>query len=346
MSVRKEAFGKTTDGKEVTAWSISHEDGSFIRILDYGAILQSVNVPDRNGNILDIALGYDCVESYETNPCYFGATIGRNGNRIKGASFEIGGRRYQMAANEKANNLHSGPDGFEKRIWNAAAGEDSVTFTLESPDGDQGFPGNASFQVTYMFTEDHGITIRYEGSADQDTVMNLTNHTYWNLNGEGSGSILGHGLQVLASGYTPVDRESIPTGTVDSVEGTPFDFREMKQIGHDAAVSCEQLANTSGYDHNFALDHAGGGMRKAAEAMSEESGIAIEVLTDQPGLQFYAGNFISGPVGKNGHEYSAHTGFALETQHFPDSVNQPAFLKPIVRAGEKYETMTCYQFRS
>ncbi|MCI1721261.1 MAG: galactose mutarotase [Lachnospiraceae bacterium] len=347
MSVTKEVFGTAKDGRTVTAYSIKNEDGSMIRLIDYGAILQSVLVPDKDGKMRDAALGYDTVEPYETNPCYFGATIGRNGNRISGAAFSINGKQYRMTPNENGcNNLHSGPDGFEKRIWSAETGTDSVRFTLHSKDGDQGFPGEADFAVTYSFTEDHVIRIHYEGTCDQDTVMNLTNHSYWNLNGEGNGLINDHGLKINASAFTAVDAKSIPTGSIVPVEGTPFDFREMKKIGRDAGQSCEQLKNTGGYDHNFVLDHQHEGLRSAACAQSDESGISLEVLTDQPGLQFYAGNFISGPKGKQGHEYAVHSGFALESQHYPDSVNQPDFEKPIVRAGEKYDTVTCYVFRS
>ena len=344
MSVEREVFGKTKDGQEVHAYRVILEDGSFIRVLDYGAILQSVTVPDRNGKLTDVALGYDTIAPYETNPCFFGATIGRCGNRIKGAAFSLEGKNYQMQANENGNNLHSGPDGFEKRLWNAQAGEDSVSFSLHSPDGDEGFPGNADFTVTYTFTPEHEVRIHYQGMSDRTTVMNLTNHSYWNLNGEGGGTIFNHSLQIMADGFTPVDKESIPTGEVRPVAGTPFDFREMKPVGEDAAADEEQLAFTGGYDHNFALN--GSGWRTAAKVSADISGISMEVMTDLPGIQFYAGNFISGAPGKMGHEYQAHSGLALETQYFPDSVNKQTFAQPIVRAGEAYESTTSYLFRN
>lgn len=345
MKIERSVFGETKNKETVTAYTVTNSRGSFITVLDYGAVLKNVVVPDQNGTPTDVVLGYDTVEKYEQNPPHFGATIGRNGNRIEGGKFSIDGREYQMALNENGkNNLHSGPDGYEFRMWQARTNEKNgcVSFSLESPDGDQGFPGKFTVTVTYMLTEDNKVKIHYEGTADQDTVANMTNHSYFNLNGEGSGTILNHTLQISADGYTPVDEDLIPYGTVDPVEGTPFDFRTAKTIGRDAGAENEQLAHAGGYDHNFALN--GSGLRNVAHAAGDKSGITMTVMTDQPGIQFYAGNSLSEPVGKNGHSYGLHEGFALETQHFPNSVNVLAFDSPKLEAGERYSTTTCYTF--
>jgi aldose 1-epimerase len=345
MKIESSLFGETREGRKVTAYTVTNSSGASMTVLDFGAVLQSVIVPDRNGTLTDVALGYDRVEDYEVNPPHFGATIGRNGNRIEGASFNLNGQDYQLELNENGkNNLHSGPDGYEFRMWDAKVNEANgcVSFHILSPDGDQGFPGNFNVTVTYMLTEDNKVKIHYEGSSDADTIANMTNHSYFNLNGEGSGTIMNHTLQIDADGYTPVDEYSIPYGTVDSVAGTPFDFRRGKTIAQDADVKDEQLEHTGGYDHNFALN--GSGLRNVACAIGDLSGIKMTVMTDQPGIQFYAGNFISGPVGKKGHAYGRHEGFALETQHFPNSVNVLAFDSPKLEAGETYSITTCYTF--
>lgn len=345
MKIESSSFGTTKDGSLVTAWKISNDRGSYIRVIDFGAILVDVVVPDKDGNLRDVALGYDNIEAYEENPPYFGATIGRCGNRIESGEFNLGGVDYQLALNENGrNSLHSGPDGYHNRMWKGTADEANgcVSFTIVSPDGDQGFPGCLNMKVTYQLTEDNCVSIRYDGKCDADTVVNMTNHSYFNLDGEGAGSIMEHELQIDAEGFTPVDEYSIPYGTVEPVEGTPFDFRKMKMIGRDAYSNDEQLAHTGGYDHNFALN--GTGFRCVASARSDKSGITMNVLTDQPGLQFYAGNFISGPKGKGGKEYRPRDGFALETQHFPNSVNVLAFESPKLSAGEDYCTVTSYEF--
>ncbi len=345
MKIESSIFGTTGNGETVTAYKITNKKGAYITVLDYGAVLKDVVVPDQNGNLTDVALGYDNVAAYEENPPHFGATIGRNGNRIEGASFSLNGQDYQLELNENnKNNLHSGPNGYEFRMWNAKTNElnGCVSFDILSPDGDQGFPGNFKVTVTYMLTEENKVKIHYEGTTDADTIVNMTNHSYFNLNGEGSGTIMNHTLMVKADGYTPVDEYSIPYGTVDPVDGTPFDFRTAKTIARDADADDEQLQHTGGYDHNFALN--GTGLREVAVAAGDQSGITMTVMTDQPGMQFYAGNFIGGPTGKNGHEYHVHEGFALETQHFPNSVNVLAFDSPKLEAGERYSTTTCYTF--
>ncbi len=345
MKIESSSFGTTSDGSQVTEYRITNSKGAYITVIDYGAILKDVCVPDREGRLIDVALGYDNIEAYEVNPPHFGATIGRNGNRIEGGAFNLDGVDYQLALNEKdRNNLHSGPDGYEFRMWQAEANEANgcVTFSLVSPDGDQGFPGTFRVAVTYMLTEENKVKIHYEGVCDHTTVANMTNHSYFNLNGHDAGSIMGHTLRIDADGYVPVDEYSIPYGTVEAVEGTPFDFRTEKTIGRDAEAEDEQLAHTGGYDHNFALN--GSGLRYVASARGDVSGITMQVMTDLPGIQFYAGNFISGPAGKGGVSYKPHDGFALETQFFPNSVNVLAFESPKLQENETYSTTTCYTF--
>lgn len=345
MKIESSSFGTTKDGSQVTAYTVTNHQGAYITVIDYGAVLQSIGMPDAEGKIIDVALGYDNVASYEVNPPHFGATIGRNGNRIEEGAFSLDGVDYQLEKNEKGrNNLHSGPDGYEFRMWEARADEANgcVSFSIVSPDGDQGFPGEFRVTVTYMLTEENKVKIHYEGTADRSTVANMTNHSYFNLNGHNSGSILEHTLQINADGYVPVDENSIPYGTVESVEGTPFDFRKPKKIGQDAEAASEQLAHTGGYDHNFALN--GSGLREVASAKGDVSGITMKVLTDLPGMQFYTGNFISGPQGKGGTDYHVHDGFCLETQYFPNSINVLAFESPKLPEGTAYSTTTCYTF--
>ena len=345
MDIERSGFGTTRDGQQVSLYKISNSSGAYITVTDYGASLVSVAVPDRDGKLTDVTLGYDSVTGYETYSGHLGAVIGRYGNRIEGGAFNLNGTDYQLALNEGGhNNLHSGPDGYEYRMWQTAVNEQNgcVAFSLHSPDGDQGFPGSLDVTVTYKFTEDNRVTLHYDAVCDKDTVVNMTNHSYFNLNGEGTGSIMDHELRIDADGYTPVDEFSIPYGTVDPVEGTPFDFRTAKVIGRDAGTECEQLAHTGGYDHNFALN--GSGFREVVEAYSPKTGIAMTVTTDQPGVQFYAGNFIRDAVGKGGKIYHKNDGFCLETQHFPNAVNVLAFESPRLDAGERYSTTTCYAF--
>ena len=345
MQIEKSLFGKTSSGEDVHLYRIRNSKGGYAGVIDYGAVLTELVVPDAEGNLKDVVLGYDSFEPYEDNIPSFGATIGRVANRIENGAFNIGGTDYELTLNEKGrNSLHSGPNGYQKRMWSASADEDagSVTFSLVSPDGDQGFPGEFRVEVTYTFDEEMGLEITYSGVSDADTVVNMTNHSYFNLDGQDSGSILEHTLMIEADAYTPSDEHQIPIGTVEDVEGTPFDFREMKPIGRDIFAEDEQLAMADGFDHNFAL--RGSGMRHAATALASRSGILMEVYTDQPGIQFYAGNHLKGPAGKGGVEYRPRDGFALETQHFPNSVNVLAFESPKIDAGERYYTKTRYAF--
>lgn len=345
MGVTKEVFGTAKTGSQVTKYIIKNKKGSSIEMIDLGAMLVSVWMPDKNGNMLDVVLGYDNVASYEENPCYFGAVIGRTCNRTANASVPVGDIVCKMPVNETPNNLHSGPDGFERRMWDVTEiGEDCVTFSLISQDGDQGFPGEFKISVTYTLTDENEVKIHYTGSCDQDTIANLTNHAYFNLNGHNSGSILDHTLMLNADGFNPVGDGSIPTGEILPVKGTPMDFTSEKVIGDEIDADYEQLIRTKGYDHNYVLNQQDGSVRLAAKAKSPKSGIVMETYTDTVGVQFYAGNFINGPAGKGGAEYAERDGFALETQFYPNAANVPQWPSPILKKGEIYDTTTIYRF--
>ena len=350
MGIVKEPFGKSPDSREVFLYEITNGAGMTIAVSDFGATLVKILVPDRNGKTRDVALGYDNAEGYHDNPCHFGAVIGRNGNRIGGARFTLNGKEYQLAVNDNKNNLHRGPDWYRTRVWEVKKVDqekNAVAFGLYSPDMDQGFPGNFTVQVTYTLTEDNEIQIHYEGTADQDTIVNMTNHSYFNLAGHEAGkeALLDHKVQILAPEYTPVsDSEAIPTGEIAPVAGTPMDFQEPKKIGQDLEADFEQLKFGGGYDHNYALTRKKGAMRKAAAAEYEESGIVMEVYTDLPGMQFYIGNFIDNEKGKGGCIYEKRSGFCMETQYYPDACNQDSFESSVLKAGDKYDTTTVYKF--
>ncbi len=345
ISVRK--FGELPSGEEVKIYHLENKSGAFAEVTDFGAILVRLLVPDKNGTLVDVVLGYDKLESYFVNGCFFGAVIGRNGNRIENGRFSIGDQEIVLAQNENTNNLHSGPDGFEKKLWKAVPSEEdtSVTFSRLSPDGENGYPGNFQVSVTYTFTDDNELKLHYSGTCDQDTVGNLTNHSYFNLSGEGSGTVLDQVLTIHASSYTPVRSDSIPLGENAPVEGTPMDFRSGKPIGEDIEADFQQLDFTGGFDHNFVPDgYEKGVIREIAEAYSSSTGIEMRVSSDQPCVQFYAGNSIKEEVGKNGHVYHKREGFCLETQVEPNAVNVPAFHSPVIRKGETYTSATTYAF--
>lgn len=349
MSVSERKFGELSTGEEISIYRLENKSGAYAEVSQFGAILVKLCVPDREGKLTDVVLGYDNVEQYEENGCFFGATIGRSGNRIAGAKFSILGKEVVLPQNENGNNLHSGPDGFEKKIWSVLAlsqEKNSITFSRISPDGENGFPGEFRISVKFEFTEENELKICYSGICDEDTVANMTNHSYFNLAGEGSGDVLNQKLCIHAHAYNPVcDSHSIPTGENASVEGTPMDFLKMKEIGQDIDADFEQLQFTGGYDHNFVTDnYAPGNVRHIAEAFCQETGIAMSVSTDCPGVQFYAGNFIENEAGKNGHTYGKRNGFCLETQVEPNAVNEEAFHSPILEAGEMYHSVTAYRF--
>lgn len=349
MSVTSRVFGHFATGEEVTVYHLENKSGAYAEVLTYGAILVKLVVPDRNGALTDVVLGYDELAGYQTNGCFFGATIGRNGNRIEGARFLLNGKEIVLPQNENGNNLHSGPEGFEKKLWSCVETdeeENSATFFYNSPDGDHGFPGELRVNLKYEFTEENELRIYYQGIAEDTTVANMTNHSYFNLAGEGSGDVLGQYLTIHAKTYTPVkDSASIPTGEYAPVEGTPMDFRKAKRIGQEIEADFEQLKFTGGYDHNYVTDnYAKGSIRQIASAYCEETGIAMDVASDCPCVQFYAGNFVEDEKGKNGHIYQKRHGFCLETQVEPNAVNVEAFHSPVLEDGEKYRSVTAYRF--
>jgi aldose 1-epimerase len=347
MSVSVKSFGKDKSGSPLHLYTIENGNGMTVSVSDIGATLVSVKVPDKDGKRIDVVLGYDSAEGYYENNCFFGAVIGRSGNRIAGGRFTIDGREYQLDINDNENNLHSGLNGFDKRTWKVLRAEGNlVTFFLKDADMEQNYPGNFEVSVTYTLGEDGSVSIHYEGKSDADTVANMTNHTYWNLSGHDSGLINDQTLMLKADYYTPVrDYQAIPTGEYAPVEGTPMDFRTAKPIGRDIDADFQQLTYVKGYDHNFVLKREKGAVEKFAEACSPKTGIRMEVFTDLPGVQFYAGNCITADMaGKNGAVYGPRMAFCLESQYYPNSINQEGFARPLLKAGEKYDTTTVYRF--
>ncbi len=343
LTVKK--FGVTENGDKPYLYVLKNDRGTVVTVTDYGASLVNVLVADKNGTIKDVVLGYDNVNGYEKNGDHLGATVGRNANRIGGAAFELDGRRYDLDKNDNGhNNLHSGPDYYNKRMWEVTEnGDDHVTFMLHSPDGDQGYPGTIDMYVTYSLDEDNTITIHYEAVPDQDTVINMTNHSYFNLNGHDSGDVLDHVVTLDADYFTPTDAESIPTGEIRPVDGTPMDFRNGQKIGARIDEDFEPLNFGGGYDHNWVLKNEGRFV-KVAEVSSEKSGIRMEVLTDLPGVQIYTANFLDGVAGKDGAVYGKRNAVCLETQYYPDAIHHDNFPGPVCKAGEKYDTRTAYRF--
>jgi len=343
MTIEKKDFGQLSDGQKVDLYILKNQGGMKAAITNYGAILVSLKVPDKNSECADITLGYDDLEGYLEETPYFGATVGRYANRIKGAVFTLNGKEYPLAKNDNNNHLHGGIKGFDKRVWNAEPfeKEDSagITFRYLSPDWEEGYPGNLSCTVTYTLTKNNELRIDYEAETDKATPVNLTHHSYFNLKAQGNGDILGHELFLNADKYTPVDKELIPTGEILPVKGTPLDFTEPEAIGE----RIEQVPG--GYDHNFVLKGEQGALRLAARVFEPESGRVMEIHTTEPGIQFYSGNFLDGTIkGKSGKIYEKHYGFCLEPQHFPDSPNHPEFPSTILEPGDKYSTTTVFRF--
>lgn len=345
-AMKKNVFGKNSFNQDVCKYSIENENGMKAVLTDIGAAVVELWVKDQNGTFRDVALGYDEVERYEKEGTYFGAIVGRYANRISGAKIEIDDIVYDLDANDNENTLHSGKDSMAKKIWSVKEHtENRIVFTYTSKELEEGFPGTVVCDVTYEVTENNALEISYYAVSDKKTALNMTNHTYFNLNGHDAGTILGHELMIKASGYTPVkDSKSIPTGEIAKVEGTPFDFRAPKEIGRDIDDDFEQLVFGQGYDHNFVIEKEHAGVEKFAEAYSKDSGIQMEVWTDCIGVQFYTGNFLDGDAGKNGCNYVRRGGFCLETQFFPNAINEPNFVRPIVEANAPYETKTVYKF--
>ncbi len=346
--MEKKKFGTLSDGTELSLYSFTNKNNMTMTVTDLGATLVSLVVPDLKGNLLDVVLGYDTPEEYLAGDCYFGAVIGRNGNRIDKGCFVIDGKTYQLPINDHENNLHSGPNGIQTRRWEVADVDESarrITFHLISPDGDNGFPGNFDMEMSYTLTEEDAVVLHYSGSSDQDTIANMTNHSYFNLAGHDAGSIEGHLVKLNAEFYTPVrDEQAIPTGEIAPVAGTPMDFRTAKPIGLEINADFEQLKFAGGYDHNYILPGDGSELQKVAEVFCPASGICMGVVTDLPAVQFYTGNFITDQAGKGGAGYHRRQGLCLETQYAPNAINEPAFLSPLLKAGERYETETRYRF--
>lgn len=346
-------FGEAPDGTPVNLYTLTNANGMRVDVTNYGGIIVRLLVPDADGELEDITLGYDSLDGYLEQSPYFGAIIGRYGNRIDEGRFTLDGETYQLATNNGPNHLHGGEQGFDKVVWNAEpfSGEDStgIVFTYTSPDGEEGYPGTLEAKVTYILTNDNELIFDYEATTDEATPVNLTQHAYFNLAGHDSGDILDHVLMINADAFTPVDSTLIPTGEIRPVEGTPFHFRQPTPIG--ARINNEenqQIRFGLGYDHNFVLkrDNLGAdSLALAARVFEPTSGRVMEVYTTEPGVQFYSGNFLDGSItGKDGAVYEHRTGFCLETQHFPDSPNKPDFPSTILRPDETYRSRTVYKF--
>jgi aldose 1-epimerase len=348
--LKGKSFGKTRAGEPVELYTLTNSKGMQADIITYGGILVSLKTPDRGGKLADVVLGFDSIDGYVNDPPppYFGALIGRYGNRIGGARFLLNGTEYKLAQNNGPNHLHGGLRGFDKVVWKARTPDASgVELTYLSKDGEEGYPGNLTTIVTYTLTESNELKIDYRATTDKDTVVNLTNHSYFNLAGQGEGDVLGHQIMINADRFTPVDSGLIPTGELRSVEGTPFDFRQARAIGERIDAADEQIKFGKGYDQNFVLNRAGSALELAARVMEPKSGRVMEVLTTEPGVQFYTANNLDGRIrGKGGKVYNRRSALCLETQHLPDSPNKPNFPSVVLKPGAQYQTTTVYRFSS
>lgn len=344
--MNKTSFGMTKSGTEAFAYEIANNKGMKAVITDFGATVVSLFVPAKDGKERDVVLGYDNVKAYECGGSYFGAIVGRYANRIAGAKVTIEGEEYPLEANNFENTLHSASNGVSHVLWKVTDYKDNaITLEYFSKEVPMSFPGNATIQVTYEVTENNELAIAYHAEADKTTTFNMTNHCYFNLNGHESGQVLNQTMQINASHFTPVkDGKAIPTGELEAVAETPFDFQVAKPIGRDIKAEHEQLSFGHGYDHNFAIDKTTEGVERVATACCEESGIRMDVLTDAIGIQLYSANFIGGEVGKNNTAYVDNGAFCLETQFFPNAINEPNFETPITQVGDAYETKTLYKF--
>ena len=346
--VQKQSFG-TRDGRAVNLYTLTNSHGLEVRAMNYGGIIVSMRVPDRKGQFADIVLGHETFEGYLPNPPYIGAVVGRYANRIANGSFTLDGKTYTLPKNDGPNTLHGGVTRtFDKVVWDGEplkGDTPGVRFTYLSKDGEEGFPGNLTAKVTYTLTDDNELVIDYQATTDKATPINLSQHSYFNLAGEGSGEILNHELMLNADRFTPVDKNLIPTGELRPVKGTPFDFTTSTKIGARIEDNYEQLVLGHGYDHNFILNRKGDGLELAARVYEPASGRVLEVLTTQPGIQFYTGNFLDGTVtGKQGHVYKHRDALCLETQHFPDSPNHPDFPSTILKPGKTFHEKAVFKF--
>jgi len=348
VPVTKTPFGKTADGQAIDLYTLKNASGMEVGVINFGATIVTLKAPGRGGQTADVVLGFDKLSDYEKPNPYFGVIVGRYGNRIAKARFTLNGVEYKLAQNDGPNTLHGGVHGFNKGVWQARevpGADPGVEFTYVSKDMEEGYPGTLTAKVTYTLTANNELRIDYDATTDKDTVVNLTNHSYFNLAGQGEGDILGHQLKLYASKFTPVDATLIPTGELKSVAGTPFDFLQPTAIGARIDNDDEQLKRGKGYDHNWVVDGTPGTLRPAARVTEPKSGRVLEVLTTEPGVQFYTGNFLDGTsTGKGGKVYQHRYGFCLETQHFPDSPNHPDFPTTVVKAGGEYKSTTVFRF--
>jgi len=347
--IKENNYGKLADGREVTQFILTNKSGSKLGIINYGARATHLLVKDKDGKLEDVILGYDTIEGYESDNSFQGAIVGRYGNRIGEGKFSIDGQEYQLDINDGKNSLHGGSKGFFSVLWNGEVIETpdgpAVKLSYVSPDGEMGYPGTVSISVTYTLTDNNEVKIEYEGTTDKPTILNPTHHSYFNISGDFTQKITDELLQINAEKFTPVNETLIPTGELADVAGTPMDFRKAKLIGQDINADYEQLKIAGGYDHNWVLDSYNKMVRKVAEVYDPNSGRVMEVFTDQPGIQFYSGNFLDGSIiGKDGIKYNHRTALCLETQFFPDSPNHSNFPSPILRPGEKYTQTTIYKF--
>ena len=344
--VDRATFGALPDGTTVERFTLRNANGVEVVLSSLGAAIHSIRTPDRGGRTADVVLGFDTFDEWTANPPFFGVIVGRYANRIAGGRFSLDGAAYTLATNDGPNHLHGGPRGFDKRVWQAeplgAESSNAVRFTYKSPDGEEGYPGTLAVSVVYALTPDNALRLDYTATTDKATVVNLSNHAYFNL--AGAGTVLDQQLQIHADRYTPVDASLIPTGELASVDGTPFDFRELTAIGARIAADHPQIRIGGGYDHNFVLNGASGQLRSAARAVDPASGRTLDVQTTEPGVQLYSGNFGSPIAGRHGEAYPRHGAFCLETQHFPDSPNQPAFPSTVLRPGETFHSTTVFTF--
>ncbi len=342
MKITKLDFGTTSNGENIHIYHLENSNGAYVEVLDFGCRLVKIVVPDRTGTMTDVCLGFDAMDGYEKDDASFGAVVGRVANRIKDGRFSLNGKDYQLAVNNGSNHLHGGLIGYGSKLWDAKTKDDKLVLTMNSLDGEEGYPGNLLLSVTYGWSEDNELSILYEASTDADTLLNVTSHGYFNLNGEGTGDILSHELFIDADMITELDDTQAPTGKLLPVEGTPFDFRTMHTIGKFIDSDYEQFRKFGTYDHNFVIN--GTGLREAAVLQSKESGIRMTCFTDQPGMQLYVANQPICLPGKNGKSYERHTSVCLETQHFPDAINHESFPSIVLTPEEPFRSKTLYHF--
>ena len=346
-AVEEQPFGTTKEGKKITLYTLTNSHHMEVRAMNYGAIIVSLRVPDRKGQVADIVLGHDTLEAYFDNSPHLGGLVGRYANRIANGSFTLDGVKYSLPKNNGPNTLHGGIKGFDQAVWQGTPlkGNAGVAFSYLSKDGEEGFPGNLKVKVTYSLTEANELVINYEATTDKPTVLNLSQHSYFNLAGEGTGDILNHEVMINADRFTPVDSTMIPTGELRPVKGTPLDFTTETKVGARIDDNYQQLVLGKGYDHNFVLNRKAEGLAVAARAYEPRSGRVMEISTDQPGVQFYTGNFLDGTVtGKQGQVYKQRYGLCFETQHFPDSPNHPEFPSTVLRPGQTFHSHTILKF--